>query len=71
MLICIGDGMRDSLFNRIAHWQRIEKLPFTRPLVAPFITKLTQSITEENRMNLFRLRAARVENGHLFYTSLQ
>lgn len=52
-------------FNRIAHWQRIEKLPFTRPLAAPFITSLTQSITEENRMSLFRLRAARVKDGDL------
>ena len=51
--------------NRIVHWQRIEKLPCSRPHVAPFITKLTQSITEENRMNLFRLRAERVEDGDL------
>lgn len=52
-------------FNRIAHWQLIEKTPFTRPLVAPFITKLTQSITEKNRMDLFRLRAERVQEGDL------
>jgi transposase len=52
-------------FNRIAHWQRIEKTPYTRPITAPFITKLTQSITEENRMSMFRLRAARVKDGDL------
>lgn len=52
-------------FNRIAHWQRIEKTLYTRPITASFITKLTQSITEENRMDLFRLRAARVKDGDL------
>lgn len=52
-------------FNRIAHWQRIEKSPYARPLTAPFITALTQSITEKNRMDMFRLRAARVEKGDL------
>ena len=52
-------------FNRIAHWQRIEKSLYSRPITASFITSLTQSITEENRMKLFRLRAARVNEGDL------
>lgn len=52
-------------FNRIAHWQRIEKSLYSRPITASFITSLTQFITEENRMNLFRLRAARVNEGDL------
>ncbi len=52
-------------FNRIAHWQRIEKSLCSRPITAQFITSLTQSITEENRMDLFRLRAARVKEGDL------
>ena len=52
-------------FNRIAHWQRIEKTPYARPITAQFITRLTQSITEQNRMDLFRLRAARVKDGDL------
>lgn len=52
-------------FNRIHHWQQIEKTPYPKPITAPFITALTQSITESNRMDLFRLRAARVKDGDL------
>lgn len=52
-------------FNRIYHWQRVEKAPSPIPLTAPFITGLTQSINEENRMSMFRLRAARVSDGDL------
>ena len=52
-------------FNRMAHWQRIERVPFKTPLTAPLITQLTQKITEGNRMALFRLRMGRVKDGDL------
>ena len=52
-------------FNRMAHWQRIEKVPFKTPLTAQLITHLTQKVTEANRMELFRLRMARVKDGDL------
>lgn len=47
-------------FNRVARWQRIERAPYQKELTPPAITYLTQSITEEERMALFRLRAARL-----------
>ena len=52
-------------FNRMAHWQRIEKVPFKTPLTAQLITHLTQKVTEANRMELFRLRMGRVKDGDL------
>ena len=52
-------------FNRMAHWQRIERVPFKTPLTAQLITHLTQKVTETNRMELFRLRMARVKDGDL------
>ena len=58
----VADG---GSFNRIHHWQRIEKGIYPKPITAPFITTLTQSITEANRMKMFRLRAARVKEGDL------
>ena len=54
-----------NTFNRAAHWQRIERVPYRRPLTSPAITYLTQSITEQHRMDLFRLRAARTKDGDL------
>ena len=41
-------------------WQREVKSPSEQELTSPKITRLTQSITEKNRMDLFRYRAARV-----------
>ena len=52
-------------FNRMAHWQRIEKTPFKTPLTAQLITHLTQKVTEANRMDLFHMRMARVKDGDL------
>ena len=52
-------------FNRMSHWQRIERVPFKMPLTAQLITHLTQKITEANRMELFRLRMGRVKDGDL------
>lgn len=47
-------------FNRVARWQRIERTPCQKELTSPAITYLTQSISEKERMELFRLRAARL-----------
>jgi len=47
-------------YNRVARWQRIERAPFQKELTPSDITHLTQRITEQERMSLFRLRAARL-----------
>lgn len=47
-------------YNRVARWQRIEKTPYGKELSPAAITHITQNITEEQRMRLFRLRAARL-----------
>jgi len=47
-------------YNRVARWQRIVKTPSKNPLTPCDITKLTQNITEQHRMDLFRFRAQRV-----------
>ena len=65
MSIAMYQVSNGGSFNRIHHWQQIEKAPSAIPLTAPFITSLTQSISEENRMDMFRLRAARVGDGDL------
>ena len=52
-------------YNQLASWQRIAKTPYTKPLTSPHITMLTQKITEQNRMDLLRLRAARLEDHEL------
>ena len=49
-----------NTYNRVARWQRLEKTPYTKELTPSMITRLTQSITEEERMALFSLRAARL-----------
>lgn len=45
-------------YNQMSMWQREVKAPSERELTASRITRLTQSITEKNRMDLFRCRAA-------------
>ena len=52
-------------YNQMAAWQRIAKAPYSEPLTSPLITKVTQSITEQDRMDLLRLRAARLKKGSL------
>ena len=49
-------------YNRVARWQRIERTPYSKELTPSAITYLTQSISEEERMTLFRLRAARLKD---------
>ena len=52
-------------YNQMASWQRIVKAPYSSPLSSPDITTLTQKITEQNRMDLMRLRAARLKDYEL------
>ena len=52
-------------YHQMASWQRVAKAPYAKPLTSPYITMLTQKITEKNRMDLLRLRAARLKNNEL------
>lgn len=52
-------------YNRLARWQRITKAPSGTELTPVMITRLTQSITESERMALFTLRARRLDKGEL------
>jgi len=52
-------------YNRVARWQRIAAAPSIRELTPKAITLLTQSITEQHRMDLMRLRAGRLSNEEL------
>lgn len=47
-------------YNQLASWQRIAKTPYAKQLTSPCITLLTQKITEQNRMDLLKLRASRL-----------
>jgi len=47
-------------YNRLRRHQRIFRFPSDRSMGSDYIARLTQSITEQNRMDLFRLRAARL-----------
>ena len=49
-------------FNRVERWQRIAKAPSDRVLSPTAVTLLTQSLTEQNRMDLFRRRIGRLKN---------
>ncbi len=52
-------------YNQLASWQRIAKTPCSKLLQSSCITKLTQAITEQHRMSLLRLRAARLKDNEL------
>jgi len=52
-------------YNRVARWQAIAATPSARELTPTEITRLTQSITEQHRMDLMRLRAARLRKDEL------
>lgn len=52
-------------YNQLASWQRIAKTPYAKQLTSPCITLLTQKITEQNRMDLLKLRAARLRSNEL------
>ncbi|MGN1219317.1 MAG: hypothetical protein ACI4TU_00065 [Candidatus Cryptobacteroides sp.] len=47
-------------YNQLSQWQKEVKAPSEHELNSINITRLTQSITEKNRMDLFRCRAKRV-----------
>lgn len=51
--------------NRIARWQDIEKAPASSILTPVVVTRLIQSITEENRMMLMGLRGKRHKKDEL------
>src|SRR5574344_1342552 len=46
-------------YNQLSQWQKEVKAPSEHELNSVNITRLTQSITEKNRMDLFRCRAKR------------
>ena len=52
-------------YNRVSRWQRVAGAPSSRDLNPKEITLLTQSITEQHRMDLLKLRAARLEKDEL------
>ncbi len=52
-------------YDHLAAWMRVTKTPYEGELSSPNITVLTQSITEQNRMDLFRCRAKRLESNEL------
>ena len=52
-------------YNRVARWQKVAGAPSSRALTPKDITLLTQSITEQHRMDLLRLRATRLEKDEL------
>ena len=52
-------------YNRVARWQKITAAPSSRELIPKAITLFTQSITEQHRMELLKLRAARVGKDEL------
>ena len=52
-------------YNQLSQWQKEVKSPSEHELNSVNITRLTQSITEKHRMDLFRCRAKRVGKGEL------
>jgi hypothetical protein len=48
-------------YNRGERWQRICKTPSTRPLTPEAVTCFFQGLTEQHRMDLFRLRQKRLK----------
>jgi hypothetical protein len=51
--------------NRVPNWQRIVKTPSSRDLTPSVITRLTQAVTEQNRVDLLKLRSARTGKAEL------
>lgn len=65
MTLAIFPYITKYTYNRVARWQRVAGAPSSRTLTPTEITRLTQSITEQHRMDLTRLRAARLEKDEL------
>ena len=49
-------------YDRIEKWQRYTKTPSESYLTSSYITRLTQSITDNHRMQFFKLRMARQDD---------
>ena len=52
-------------YSRVSRWQNLEKAPSSRDLTPMTITRLTQSISERERLSLFKHRAARLGKDEL------
>lgn len=52
-------------YSQLSRWQKEVKSPTDVSMTPKVVTLLTQSITEQNRMDLFRCRAARVGKDEL------
>jgi transposase len=52
-------------YSRVARWQLVAGAPSSRTLTSKAITLLTQSINEQHRMGLLRLRASRLGKDEL------
>lgn len=52
-------------YSQLARWQKEVKAPTDISMTPKAVTMLTQSITEQNRMDLFRMRAARIGKDEL------
>jgi len=52
-------------YSRVARWQNVARSPSSRDLTPKAITLLTQSITEQHRMDLLRRRAERLGKDEL------
>jgi len=52
-------------YRRLPRWQRVAKSPSDRDLVPSYVTRLTQKITESDRMEFLRLRASRLGKAEL------
>ena len=56
MYLLCGKGT----YHQLPAWQKVAKAPFSLPLTSSFITRFTQSITEQHRMDLLRHRMKRL-----------
>jgi hypothetical protein len=63
--LAIFPYITEFTYNRVARWQDVAAAPSARELTPSEITRLTQSINEQNRMDLLKLRAARLPKDEL------
>jgi hypothetical protein len=52
-------------YNHVARWQKTTKTPSTTQLTPTQITRLTQTITEQHRLDLLKLRAQKLNKDEL------
>lgn len=52
--------LTQQAYSHMGEWQEVMRFPAVHRLTPPAITTITQSITEQNRMDLFRCRKARL-----------